>query len=60
LERKNIPKGRKLVRNCWIFKEKRDGTFKARLVALGYTQIPGVDFMDNYSPVIADSEVLDA
>jgi hypothetical protein len=55
MNKTDMPKGRKLIGNRWIFKEKRDGTFKARLVALGYSQIPGIDFMDNYSPVIADS-----
>jgi Reverse transcriptase (RNA-dependent DNA polymerase) len=28
------------------------------LVALGYSQIPGVGVMDNSSPVIADSSVI--
>jgi len=31
---------------------RRDGTFCARLVACGYSQIPGADFMENYAPVI--------
>ena len=30
---------------------KHDGRFRARLVCLGYGQIPGVDFSDNHAPV---------
>ena len=42
-ERKKIPNNRRLIGNKWVFKIKRDGTYRARLVALGYSQIPGVD-----------------
>jgi hypothetical protein len=35
-------------------KVKRNGIFRARLVACGYSQIPGVDFTENYAPVISD------
>ena len=41
---------RRLIGSKWVFKEKRDGRFRARLVCLGYSQIPG-DFSDNYAPV---------
>ena len=41
----------------WVFKLKRDGKYRSRLVALGYGQIPGVDFTDNYSPVVSDIAV---
>ena len=39
-ERKKIPNDKRLIGNKWVFKIKRDGTYRARLVALGYSQIP--------------------
>ena len=50
-DRKRIPNNRRLIGNKWVFKIKRDGTYRARLVALGYSQIPGVDYADNFAPV---------
>jgi Reverse transcriptase (RNA-dependent DNA polymerase) len=38
-----------------VFDIKRTGIFRARLVACGYSQIPGVDFQDYYSPVVNDA-----
>ncbi len=35
-------------------KMKQNGVFNASLVAYGYSQIPGVDFTENYSPVVHD------
>jgi hypothetical protein len=46
---------RRMIRCNFILKIKRNGTFKARLVALGYSQIPGVNFTDNVSPIINDT-----
>ena len=42
-ERKKIPNDRRLIGKKWVFKIKRDGTYRARLVALVYSQIPGVN-----------------
>ena len=50
-DKRRIPKNRRLIGNKWVFKIKRDGTYRARLVALGYSQIPGVDYTDMFDPV---------
>ena len=52
--RKKIPNDRKLIGNKWVFKIKRDGTYWARLMTLGYSQIPGVDYTDNFALVAHD------
>ena len=52
--RKRIPNNTRLIGSKWVFKIKRDGTYRARLVALEYSQIPGVDYTDNFAPVAHD------
>ena len=53
-DKAKIPKNRRLIGIKWVFKIKRDGIYRARLVALGYSQIPGVDYTDNFAPVAHD------
>ena len=43
---------KRLVGSKWVFKIKRNGVYRARLVAKGFSQIPGEDFTENFSPVI--------
>ena len=38
----------------WVFKVKRNGVYHARLVVKGFSQIPCMDFTDNYFPVVDD------
>ena len=43
IDKVKVPENRRLIGNKWVCKIKRDGTYRARLVALGYGQFPGVD-----------------
>ena len=54
VKKEDIPKDRRCIKCKWIFKMKRNGVFRARLVACGYSQIPGIDFNESYAPVIND------
>ena len=48
----DLPKGRKLIKNHWVFDQKTDGCKKARLVAKGLSQVEGIDFNKIFSPVV--------
>jgi hypothetical protein len=50
------PEGVNVVGSKWVFKAKKDAAgnvirYKARLVAQGFLQVPGVDYFDTFAPV---------
>src|ERR1700744_5017324 len=46
------PKGRKVIKNRWVFNIKLDGHRKARLVAKGFSQVEGVNYDEIFLPVV--------
>ena len=53
-QKSRIPRDRRLIGCKWVFRIKNDGRHRARLCAIGYTQVAGLDFTDNFAPVISD------
>lgn len=56
------PTTHNVVGSKWLFRVKHnlDGTIarhKARLVARGFSQIPGIDFSHTFSPVVKASTI---
>ena len=47
----SVPKGEKIIVSRFVFKQKADGRFKARLVVQGHVQEPGIDYRRSYAPV---------
>ena len=52
----DVPKDVNVVGSKWVFKPKKDASgsvirYKARLVAQGFSQVPGVDYFDMFAPV---------
>ena len=52
----DLHKGKKVLRNKWVFKLKRDSDklvkYKVRLVVKGFGQKKGIDFDEIFSPVV--------
>jgi Reverse transcriptase (RNA-dependent DNA polymerase) len=50
-----VPPDRKIIGSKWVFKKKRNAVKRARLIALGYSQVPGFDFSKTFAPVVDDA-----
>ncbi|MFM8622589.1 MAG: reverse transcriptase domain-containing protein, partial [Holophagaceae bacterium] len=49
-----LPRNRKGIGTKWVFKKKKNGVYRARLVVKGYDQVAGVDFQYNFAPVTSE------
>ncbi|CAN0447533.1 unnamed protein product, partial [Pylaiella littoralis] len=47
----SVPKTEKIIGTRFVFKQKVDGRFKARLVVQGHVQEAGIDYGRSYAPV---------
>jgi hypothetical protein len=54
--RAEVPPGSKILTSMWAMKKKASGTFRARLNARGYEQVPGKRYYPNLiaAPVTSD------
>ena len=56
-----LPKGKKALRNKWVFKLKKDSEklvkYKARLVVKGFSQKHGIDLDEIFSPIVKMSYI---
>ena len=48
----DLPKGKKVVKNHWVFNIKPDGCYQSRLVAKGFSQVEDINFDELFSPVV--------
>ncbi|OJT02864.1 Retrovirus-related Pol polyprotein from transposon TNT 1-94, partial [Trametes pubescens] len=56
------PPGANIISCRWVFHAKKDASgnvyrYRARLVARGFSQVPGVDFFDTYAPVAKTASI---
>lgn len=54
---KELPENRKAIGCRWVFTIKDDGRLKARLVAQGYSQQEGIDYIETFAPVIRSESI---
>jgi hypothetical protein len=52
IERATVPRNHRILRGKWVYKAKRDGSYKARWVVKGFEQVKGLDYQKGFAAVI--------
>ena len=52
IERATVPRNHRTLKGKWVYKLKRDGTYKARWVVKGYEQVKGLDYQQIFAAVV--------
>ena len=57
VDKKIVPKSKNVFNMKWVYKNKSDGRYRARLVSMGFKQKEGIDYLHSHSPVLNDSTI---
>lgn len=52
IERALVPRNHRILRGKWVYKLKRDGSYKARWVVKGFEQVKGLDYQQVFAAVV--------
>jgi Reverse transcriptase (RNA-dependent DNA polymerase) len=52
IERAAVPYNHRILKGKWVYKFKRNGTYKARWVVKGYEQVKGLDYQQIFAAVV--------
>jgi hypothetical protein len=52
IERATVPSNHRILKGKWVYKLKRDGTYKARWVVKGFEQVKGLDYQQIFAAVV--------
>jgi hypothetical protein len=52
IEKPSVPRNHRILRGKWVYKVKRDGSFKARWVVKGFEQVKGLDYQQIFAAVV--------
>jgi hypothetical protein len=52
IKKSTVPPSHRILRGKWVYKLKRDGTYKARWVVKGFEQVKGLDYQQVFAAVV--------
>ncbi len=52
IERATVPRDHRILKGKWVYKLKRDGSYKARWVVKGFEQVKGLDYQQIFAAVV--------